>query len=104
MEYDHVVDALFAANNELARLARENARQLRELEEAVAARDRAEWALRKIGEVLPICVTCRAVSTDHGWNDIADFMIESGVPLSHGYCPHCARLALEEAGIATLEG
>lgn len=101
--YDDVVDALYAANNELAQLARENARQLRELEEAVAARERAEWALRRLGEVLPICMTCHAVSEDGAWGGILDFLVESGVPLSHGYCPPCAEAALAAAGIATLE-
>ena len=103
MTYDDVTDALFAANNELARLARENARQLRELEEVVAARDRAEWALRRVGEVLPICMTCHDISDGAGWGSIAKFLVQNGVPLSHGYCPGCAEAALNDAGIATLE-
>ena len=103
MNYDDAADALFAANNELARLARENARQLRELEEAVAARDRAEWALRKLGEVLPICMTCHNVNDGGEWGSLATFLIENGIPLSHGYCPGCLEVALRAAGIATLE-
>ena len=34
---------------------------------------------------------------ESGWKDLARFLSESGIPLSHGYCPSCGEVALAEA-------
>lgn len=93
-------DALLRTNDALAVLVREQARQAAELREAMAQRDRAEWTLKRVGEVLPICMECGSVATSpegNGWRTAADFIRDAGIPLSHGFCPDCATAALREA-------
>jgi response regulator RpfG family c-di-GMP phosphodiesterase len=49
------------------------------------------WHLRKIQELLPICIQCGKVkTTDSGWEDVASFLKQNSKFLSHGYCPECA--------------
>lgn len=91
---------LQALNGELAVLVRENARQERALKRAHAElqtahtklRD-AHWHVKKIADVLPMCVECRKVRTsEETWEDVASYLIRSTDFLSHGYCTHCAAL------------
>ena len=88
------------ANNELAVLAREYARQAVELRDALEERDRTLWTLERIGEVLPVCMSCGALKTDaDAWQSANAFLTENNIPLSHGYCPPCGEQALLEAGL-----
>ena len=49
------------------------------------------WHLRKIQEILPICMACGKVkTTDSGWEDVVSFLKKNSMFLSHGYCPECA--------------
>jgi response regulator RpfG family c-di-GMP phosphodiesterase len=49
------------------------------------------WHLRKIQEVLPICMGCGKVKTDEAsWEDVVDYLKSNALFLSHGYCPECA--------------
>jgi len=86
-------------NNELVTIARERARQQRELEKT---RDRLEatledlrnsyWHLQKIQEVLPLCMRCGQVKTSEAtWQSVIDYLKENSIFLSHGYCPVCAK-------------
>lgn len=48
------------------------------------------WHLKKIQEVLPICMECGKVKTaDSSWEDVVDFLKKHSLFLSHGYCPEC---------------
>lgn len=94
-EPDHEAHAtmqqlLVDLNNQLAVSARENARQKRELEQS-------HWQLKKIGELLPICMECGKVETGAAtWEDVRTFFQGQSKFLSHGYCPECtARLGAE---------
>jgi response regulator RpfG family c-di-GMP phosphodiesterase len=54
---------------------------------------RSSDALQRIGEVLPICMECGKVkNASAAWEDVPKFLAESGVALSHGYCPACVAL------------
>lgn len=87
--------SLVRANNDLAVLAREHARQHVELEQAIAARERSEWTLRRIGEVMPVCLACGSVDDgSDDWPSVIRFLTENGVSLSHGYCPPCGTAEL----------
>lgn len=53
--------------------------------------DKSFWHLRKIQEVLPICMKCGKVkTTDSSWEDVVSFLKSHSMFLSHGYCPECA--------------
>jgi response regulator RpfG family c-di-GMP phosphodiesterase len=52
--------------------------------------DKSFWHLRKIQEILPICMDCGKVkTTDSGWEDVVSFLKNNSMFLSHGYCPEC---------------
>ncbi|MBC7962644.1 MAG: response regulator [Steroidobacteraceae bacterium] len=53
--------------------------------------DKSFWHLKKIQEVLPICLDCGKVkTTDSSWEDVVGFLKKHSLFLSHGYCPECA--------------
>ena len=91
-------EQLFGLNNELAVLARENARKSKELAATKAALqhtldelNRTHWHLRKIAEVLPMCAECGKVKPGDGeWESVADYLRHNSLFLSHGCCPDCA--------------
>ena len=97
-EPDHEAHAtmqqlLVELNNQLAVSARENARQKRELEES-------HWQLKKIGELLPICMECGKVKTGAAtWEDLRAFLQTHGQFLTHGYCPECATRLTADWGL-----
>jgi response regulator RpfG family c-di-GMP phosphodiesterase len=54
--------------------------------------DKSFWHLRKIQEVLPICMECGKVKTsDSSWEDVVNFLKNNSMFLSHGYCPDCEK-------------
>lgn len=95
---------LFQLNNELAVLAREHARQGQMVMRAHAELERvhrelkeSHWHLRKIQEVLPFCMRCSKVKTGEGqWDELVRFIQDHSRFLSHGYCPACAQVLLDE--------
>ena len=88
---------LMALNNRLAVLLRENSRQAKALRVANAGLEKAmkdlresHWQLKKIQEVLPICMRCGKVKTgDATWEEVLEFLKRNSLFLSHGYCPAC---------------
>lgn len=99
--------ALLEHNTELDRAARENAKLIAELAAAkeelrrtLAELEGSFWQLRRIEEVLPICMRCGQVKRGDGsWADLVSFMREHANFLSHGYCPTCADAVLLEYGL-----
>ena len=104
----NVATKLVEINNELAVLAREDARRKDELDRARNDLQRtldelnaSHWHLRKIQEVLPICMDCGKVRAGAGgWESVVDYLKENSLFLSHGFCPECevrmlARVASE---------
>jgi hypothetical protein len=100
-------EKLFGLNNELAVLARENARHGKELSAATAKLqetldelNRTHWHLRKIAEVLPMCVECGKVKPGEGeWESVAEYLRENSLFLSHGCCPACLSTARTSLGL-----
>ena len=100
-------EELLRLNNELATLARERARQQRELErtkrklsDAFEELRTSYWHLRKIQEVLPVCMKCGRVKGDGSeWQTVVDYLKDNEIFLSHGYCPPCAEEAMREMGL-----
>lgn len=100
-------DGLLGMNNQLAVLARENARQnnqLRqtkhELERALAELQNSHWHLKKLQEVLPLCMECGKVKSGAKWESVVQYLKENALFLSHGYCPDCLAIKAEEWGIS----
>jgi transcriptional regulator with PAS, ATPase and Fis domain len=93
-------------NNEMAVLVREHeaankdlAAAKRGLEKALHEISTLYWKIRKIQEVLPMCLSCGKVQSGEAhWEGLADFMIQRFPFLSHGYCPDCAARALADVG------
>jgi heme-degrading monooxygenase HmoA len=90
---------LISLNNEFARLTRENQQKNHELTKAqdeltraIEERDRSYWFVRKVQEVLPICMKCHKVKTSStSWDSLEDFFQKNTDFLSHGYCPQCLK-------------
>ncbi len=95
---------LLRVNNEFATLTREVSRKSRELERvneglAQALRDleTSHWHLKKIQEVLPLCMECGKVKGDGStWAPVIDYLKSNDIFLSHGYCPVCAERIMAE--------
>lgn len=93
---DDAAAELLRVNNELATLGREHARRTRELARVNGELDQmlkdlrsSHWLLRKLQEVLPICMECGRVEAGAGWESVADYLRANSGFLSHGYCPEC---------------
>jgi hypothetical protein len=56
-------------------------------------RMRALEDVRQLGDLLPMCSSCKKIRDDDGsWQEIEDFISDrSGTELTHGLCPGCAR-------------
>ncbi len=79
--------------DEVAQLQHDN----RILQETLDTLKKSHWHLRKLQEVLPICVVCGKVkSAEAKWEDVHTYLRANAEFLSHGYCPDCGRQALQE--------
>ncbi|HSJ08815.1 MAG TPA: hypothetical protein VK928_02850 [Longimicrobiales bacterium] len=104
---DDTTQELLRVNNEFATLTRELARKSRELERTHAELsatlqdlETSYWHLRKIQEVMPVCMGCGQVKTDGSrWETVADYLRSNEIFLSHGYCPPCAKNVASEFGL-----
>lgn len=95
-ENEQAADELLRLNNEMAVLSRENMRKSKELERARSEIEKAlndlktsHWHLKKIQDVLPICMECGKVKNNGEWGDVVKYIRENALFLSHGYCPDC---------------
>ncbi len=71
---------------------KEKDRLLTDLQSALAQ-------VKCLSGMLPICCRCKKIRDDRGyWQQIEDYVRQrSGADFTHGYCPECAKAALEEA-------
>lgn len=91
------LETLEDLNNRLAMEIRESTRKGKELErvnqklqETLHKLNTMYWHLRKIQEVLPICLECGKVKTAEGtWETLVEYLKANSRFLSHGYCPEC---------------
>ena len=66
------------------------------IKEAYEQLQNSFWHLRKIQEVLPICMGCGKVKTNNSsWEEVVQYLKNNALFLSHGYCPECARKVSE---------
>ncbi|MDJ0521985.1 MAG: PAS domain-containing protein [Planctomycetota bacterium] len=86
-------------NNALAVATRESARNARELAAALKDLEQSHWTIRRIQEVLPICLECNRVKGESQWEDVVDFMRRHALFLSHGYCEACANKLRASRGL-----
>ena len=90
-------EQMFALNNQLAVLSRENESKRRalattaeRLEQTLEELHSSYWHLKRLQEVLPICLECGKVRTaDHAWDDVISYLRANALFLSHTYCPDC---------------
>ncbi len=68
-----------------------------ELEKTIKELNSSYWHLKKIQEVLPICMECGKVKTGEStWEDVVAYLKKNSLFLSHGYCPPCASEAVRQ--------
>jgi PAS domain-containing protein len=104
---DDPSEVLLEVNNEFATLTRELGRQRRELERAhlelsatLQNLEQSYWHLRKIQEVMPVCMGCGQVKADgYRWQSVVDYLRSNEIFLSHGYCPPCASDVAKQYGL-----
>lgn len=93
-------ERMLRLNNELAVLSRENARKKRELERALDELETSYWHLRKIQEILPVCMECGKIKTGStSWHSLVEYLKQNEIFVSHGYCPSCAEAFAREHGL-----
>jgi heme-degrading monooxygenase HmoA len=88
---------LMALNNQSAVLLRENERKTKVLRHENASIDAAlknlqesHWHIKKLQEVLRICMRCGKVQTGEStWEEIVRYLERNSLLMSHGYCPTC---------------
>jgi heme-degrading monooxygenase HmoA/uncharacterized protein YlaN (UPF0358 family) len=104
---DEALDQRMAAlNGELETVTRENLRKTRELEKVRAELDKTlselddlQWHMRKISELLPLCLCCHKIRMrDEHWHEIAEYMARNSLFLTHSYCPECFERVMTELG------
>jgi heme-degrading monooxygenase HmoA len=100
---DTTQEEMLRLNNELAVLSRENVRRGRELERAMEELKTTTWHLKKIQEVLPICMDCGKVKTSAKWEDVLSYLKENAPFLSHGYCPDCLERQMSQLKLPAQE-
>jgi hypothetical protein len=89
--------ALLKLNTRVSELARENAKKSAALEKASADLETSHWRLRRLQELLPICVYCGKVRTGEDyWESLHNYLTENADFLTHGICPECATEAERE--------
>jgi hypothetical protein len=104
---DGNTQGLIQVNNEFATLTRELARKSRELERThvelsttLKDLETSYWHLRKIQEVMPVCMGCGQVKADGSrWETVVEYLRSNEIFLSHGYCPPCAERMTREYGL-----
>jgi hypothetical protein len=71
----------------------------REREKLIADLQKALAEIKTLHGILPICLGCKKILDDKGsWRQMEVYIKEhSEAEFSHGYCPECARKALEDA-------
>ncbi len=71
----------------------------KEKDRLLADLQRALAQIKCLSGMLPICCRCKKIRDDTGyWQQIEDYVRQhSGADFTHGYCPECAKAALEEA-------
>jgi PAS domain S-box-containing protein len=70
-----------------------------EREKLIADLQKALAEIKTLKGILPICSVCKKVRDDEGsWKEMEMFIQDrSEAEFSHGYCPECAKKALDEA-------
>jgi len=102
---------LIETNNRLVVNSRELTRRTRQLEharkklqEAFDELETSYWHLKKIQEVLPICMECGKVKTSGAdWEDVVEYLQRNALFLSHGYCPECAKRVMDRYSLTEEE-
>lgn len=96
----HVTRELMELSSELARITRERAKVAAELSAALEALRESHWHVKKIQEFLPICGECHRVPAGEAgrgeWRHLVSFLADSGLLMTHGYCPECEERVMAE--------
>jgi PAS domain S-box-containing protein len=78
----------------LKKLEKEREKLINDLRQAIDK-------IKTLHGLIPICCSCKKIRDDKGyWQQIEMYMHEhADAEFSHGYCPECAKKALEEIGL-----
>lgn len=103
-ERESLQEDLLDLNQELSVLSRERARKSRELaetkeklEEALEELETSYWHLKKVQEVIPVCMHCERIRGDEAsWDNVIEYLRKNSIFVSHGLCPECAERHYDE--------
>lgn len=96
-DWQRMEEELFGLNQELAVAVREAARKRRELaatkeelETTLEELRNSYWHLKKVQEVIPVCMHCgRIRGSGASWDALVDYLRQNSIFVSHGLCPDC---------------
>jgi GAF domain-containing protein len=61
------------------------------LEQTLAELEQSHWHIRKLQDLMPLCMICQKVHRpDETWEPLVNMLARDGLLVSHGYCPDCA--------------
>lgn len=94
---EQLSDTLMRLNRELTVMTREQTRRSRELaetkgrlEETLAELETSYWHLKKVQEVIPVCMHCERIRGDDAtWGKLVEYLRSNSIFVSHGLCPEC---------------
>ena len=110
MENRRLVGELMAAVGETVGKEAE-VEELREIRDSLEVRNRvledaledlraSHWHIKRLQQVLPICMSCHRVRTAEGtWQGVDEYLAEHSDFLSHGLCPICLERAEQDMGL-----
>lgn len=88
---------LSVLHRELAQKNRELTQARQELEQTLKHLQDSYWHLKKIQEVLPVCMVCNKFKTaSGGWAGIIEYLRENELFVSHGLCPECGEQMMKD--------
>ena len=107
LERETLVELALSAEREFAleAAARREAERAARAERTLAELERSHWHIRRLQELLPLCLECNQVhEPDGSWQPLVEFLARDGLLVSHGYCPECAPAVFAAAGLAPEPG
>ena len=100
MPHIHAVELLAQASASSAETMRVLLTSYTNAAAVVPAATTAASSLQRRDAVLPICMECGRVKlAAAGWQEVARFLEDTVIPLSHGYCPGCAAAVKTRLGL-----
>jgi heme-degrading monooxygenase HmoA len=95
-------EGLMSLGGDLSVQLRDETQARTRLALALEELERSHWHIRRVQELLPVCMRCQRVkSEDSTWDSLLNFLARNSLLVTHGYCPSCAAALELEYGLST---